>query len=101
MPRTVTVIAIFSLMLAGCIYLPRTTSHYNEDCEIEEHHMVLEEHQVMSLWGCSNDGCAVLLAAIGVVSAASAVVSGSVVVTGNVVYWLEEKGRCLGRNKGE
>ena len=66
---------------------------------MDEHHMTLEAYQVASLGGCSNEGCAVLLAAVGVVSAASAVVSGSVVVTGNVVYWLEKKGSCLGQKK--
>jgi len=33
----------------------------------------------------------------GAVSAASFVVSGSVVVVGEVVYWLEAKGRCMVR----
>jgi hypothetical protein len=35
------------------------------------------------------------LVAAGVVSAASAVVTGSVVVVGNVVNWLEKQGQCL------
>lgn len=61
--------------------------------------MTLEAYQVASIGGCSNDGCVALLAAAGVVSAASAVVSGSVVVTGNVVYWVEKKGRCVGRKE--
>ena len=36
-----------------------------------------------------------LLVLAGAVSAASLVVSGSVVVVGELVYWLEAKGRCL------
>lgn len=95
--RAATVIAISAAAVAGCVYLPHTSHHYNADCEIDEKHMTLEQYQVASLAGCANEGCVALLAAAGVVSAASAVVSGSVVVTGNVVYWLEKKGGCLGR----
>ncbi len=99
MRRTSIPLLVLALMLGGCLYLPRTTTYYNQDCEVEEHHMTLEEYQVASLGGCRNEGCVVLLAAVGVVSAASAVVSGSVVLTGNVVYWLEKKGNCFGHDK--
>ena len=61
--------------------------------------MSLEAHQVASIVGCKNEECVALLVAAGVVSAATAVVSGSVVVTGNVVYWLEEKGSCLTKKR--
>ena len=61
--------------------------------------MTLQSYQVATIAGCSNEGCVALLAAAGVVSATSAVVSGSVVLTGNVVYWLEKKGACLHQKK--
>lgn len=88
-----------AMLLAGCVYLPHTATAYDENCEIFERKMTLESYQVASIGGCRNEGCVALLAAAGVVSATTAVVSGSVVVVGNVVYWLEEKGQCMGREK--
>ena len=87
--------AISAVFISGCIYLPQTSTTYNAECAIDERHMTLEGRQVAEIAGCSNEGCAALLAAVGVVSAATAVVSGSVVVAGNAVYWLEKKGQCL------
>jgi hypothetical protein len=92
--RTNAVLAIVTILLAGCIFLPQTATHYNAECDIDERKMTLEAQQVASLVNCANDGCVAILVAAGVVSAATAVVSGSVVVVGNVVYWLEEKGQC-------
>ncbi len=86
---------ISAVFISGCIYLPQTSTTYNAECAIDERHMTLEGRQVAEIAGCSNEGCAALLAAVGVVSAATAVVSGSVVVAGNAVYWLEKKGQCL------
>ena len=87
--------ALITLALAGCVYIPRTTTVYDEDCRIEAKHMTMEPHQVGSLGHCQGQGCAQVLVAVGAVAAASAVVSGSIVVTGNVVYWFEKQGRCL------
>ena len=86
---------ISAVFIGGCIYLPQTSTTYNAECEIDERHMTLEGRQVAEIAGCSNEGCVGLLVTAGVVSAATAVVSGSVVVAGNVVYWLEKKGQCL------
>jgi hypothetical protein len=83
------------LLLAGCIYVPRTTVFYDQDCRIEAKHMSLEMAQVGALGRCSGNRCAELLVAVGAVAAASAVVSGSIVVTGNIAYWFEKQGRCL------
>lgn len=44
---------------------------------------------------CANADCAGVLLVGGVVSAASAVISGSIVLVGNTVYWLEKRGRCV------
>lgn len=88
-------LACLAVLLAGCVYLPRTTTVYDEDCRIEARHMQMEMAQIGGLGHCSGRGCAELLVAAGAVAAASAVVSGSIVVTGNVVYWFEKQGRCL------
>ncbi|CAG4884652.1 protein of unknown function [Georgfuchsia toluolica] len=97
--RAATLAGMAPVLLAGCVFLPRTISVYDSDCEIYERKMTLESYQVASISGCSNEGCVALLTAVGAISAATAVVSGSVVVVGNVVYWLEEKGQCMDRKK--
>lgn len=82
------------LLLAGCIVLPRTAEVYDPQCRTYVKQIVLETEVVGYIGGCHNDGCAVLLASMGIVSAASAVISGSVAIIGNVVYWAERQGRC-------
>jgi len=84
-----------ALALVGCIYVPRTTTVYDQDCQITARHMDLQVTQVEGFTRCQNQGCVALLAAAGAVSAASAVVSGSIVVAGNVVYWFEKRGQCV------
>ena len=81
---------ISSGIMGGCLFLPQSTTRY-------ENHMTLQAYQVAAFGGCRNEGCAELLVLAGAVSAASFVVSGSVVVVGEVVYWLEAKGRCMVR----
>jgi hypothetical protein len=81
-------------LLQGCIYVPHTTTWYDEQCKIEAKHMTLRPEQIGALGSCSGRDCVVALAAFGVIAAASAVVSGSIVVVGNVVYWLEKQGKC-------
>lgn len=84
-------------MIQGCIYLPHTSSVYDPACDVYERQMTLQVEQIGLIGNCSNQGCATLLVAAGVVSAATAVVSGSIVVVGNVVFWLEKKGQCPSR----
>jgi starvation-inducible outer membrane lipoprotein len=81
-------------LLAGCVLVPHTVEGYDPECRTVARTMVLQPVQIASIQGCSNQGCAVLLAAAGATAAASAVISGSIVVAGNVVYWLEKQGRC-------
>jgi len=81
-------------LLQACIYVPRTTSVYDEDCKIYARQMTLEVTQVGTFGRCVNEGCVALLVGAGAVAAASAVVSGSIVVAGNVVYWFEKQGQC-------
>jgi hypothetical protein len=88
-------LALTLMLLGGCVYLPETTARYNPDCGIYERKAIMQAHQVGSLMGCQDEGCAVLLVAAGAVTAASAVISGSVVVIGNIVYWLEKQGQCV------
>ena len=85
------------LGLAGCIFLPQTTIGYDPACGVTERHMTLQLYQVGAFVGCQNERCVELLAAAGVISAASFVVSGSIVVVGEAVYWLEAKSRCLNK----
>ncbi|HET7198547.1 MAG TPA: hypothetical protein VFI86_07775 [Burkholderiales bacterium] len=89
-----------SCVLGGCIYLPRTTTIYDERCHVEAKHMEMQMAQIGALGHCQGQGCAELLVAAGAVAAASAVVTGSIVVTGNVVYWFEKQGRCLAGTVG-
>ena len=70
----------------------RSSPRPNPECGTVQKRMQLEPVQYGSIAGCSNEGCAVLLAAAGLVTAASVVVSGSIVIVGETVYWLERQG---------
>ena len=83
------------MLLSGCVYLPETSVRYDPKCGVYERKMTMQPYQVGTLMGCRDEGCVAGLVAAGVVSAASAVVTGSVVVVGNVVNWLEKQGQCL------
>ena len=92
--RLLTFVCVATLLLSACVYLPRTTTVYDEECRLLQRRMVLELEQVGIYGGCLNDGCAAMLVAAGVVTAASAIISGSIVVAGNIVYWFERRGQC-------
>lgn len=85
---------LLGLACSACIVLPRTAQVYDPACRSYVKQMILETTELGHLGGCVNEGCAVMLASMGIVSAASAVVSGSVAVVGNIVYWMERKGQC-------
>ena len=87
-------LAALLLSLAACVVVPQTVYRPNPGCRTVERSMELQAVQLAWIQGCSNEGCAVLLAAAGVTAAASAVVSGSIAVVGNIVYWLERQGNC-------
>lgn len=93
-PRAALLAAPLLLLGAGCIVLPRTAEVYDPKCRTFVKQIVLETEVVGFIGRCHNDGCAALLASMGIVSAASAVISGSVAIVGNVVYWAERQGRC-------
>ena len=80
--------------LVGCIVVPQTQRVYDPDCKMHTHQVTLEAAVLGGFHRCAGDGCLALLAAAGVVTAASLVVSGSIALVGNVVYWIERQGRC-------
>ncbi len=82
------------LALSACVFVPRTTTVYDHDCQVHARQMELAPVQIAVLGGCHNNECSVLLVAAGATAAASAVISGSIVVVGNIVYWFEKQGRC-------
>jgi hypothetical protein len=92
--------ALLALLLGACVYVPRTTTIYDEKCRVEANHMEMQMAQIGAFGHCQGSGCAELLVAAGAVTAASAVVTGSIVITGNVVYWFQKQGRCLASSVG-
>jgi hypothetical protein len=55
----------------------------------------IEMHENIAPAGCNNGECAATaLAAVVVVTAGSAIISGSIVMTGNTIHWLEYQGTC-------
>jgi hypothetical protein len=83
------------LLLCACVVVPQTREVYDAKCRTMTKEVVLETAVLGQFASCHGGDCAVLLATLGVVTAATAVVSGSVAVVGNVVYWFERQGRCL------
>lgn len=81
-------------LLAGCIVVPQTREVYDADCRVLTRQVTLETAVLGGFQSCVGDGCIALLATMGVVTAASVVVSGSIAIVGNVVYWFERQSRC-------
>jgi hypothetical protein len=92
-----------AVLLAACVFVPRTTHVYDRDCQIEAKQMTLDLQQVGVFAGSCYGGreCAALLVAFGAVTMASVVVSGSIVIAGNIVYWFEKRGQCVPPEPGE
>ena len=86
--------AVALALLQGCVVVPRTIETYDPDCRMLTRQMTLDAALLGGFHHCAGDGCVALLAAAGVITAASAVVSGSIALVGNVVYWFERQGRC-------
>src|SRR5688500_15566479 len=82
------------LLLQACVMVPRTTEAYDAECKVSVKQMDLQPVQLASVQGCSNNGCAALLAVAGVSAAASTLISGGIVIVGNAAYWLDKQGRC-------
>jgi len=111
--RTPAVLSILflAISLSACIYVPVVDESKESPaaCETFTKHMSMQnlfETEARDTQGRSNNipiniggGCnsecaAAILAAVVVVSAGSAVISGSIVLTGNTVHWLEYQGTC-------
>lgn len=83
-----------STTLSGCIVVARSADVYDPKCRTYVKQVVLETEVIGAIGSCRNDSCAVLLASMGIISAASAVVAGSVAIVGNIAYWAERGGQC-------
>lgn len=81
-------------LLAGCVVVPRTAEVYDEACRAYVRQVVLETEVVGGIGHCRGEECAAMLAAVGIIAAASAVISGSVAIVGNIAYWAERRGQC-------
>ncbi|MBL8330609.1 MAG: hypothetical protein JNJ71_17360 [Rubrivivax sp.] len=90
--------AVAAWALAGCVVVPVTRDVYDPDCRLMRREVMLEAAMLGQFHSCSGQECSALLATLGVVSAATLVVSGSLAVVGNVVYWLEHEANCRRRN---
>lgn len=86
-------------LLAACVMVPVERQTYDPDCRLARREITLEPAVIGGFGHCYGNDCAAMLAAMGVVTAASVVVSGSIAVVGNVLYWLEHQGRCAGQNR--
>jgi hypothetical protein len=90
--------ALAAWALAGCVVVPVTRDVYDPDCRLMRREVTLEAAMLGQFHSCSGQECSALLATLGVVSAATLVVSGSLAVVGNVVYWLEHEANCRRRS---
>lgn len=97
--RSTAIVLAASVLTTSCVIVPVTVASYDADCQIMRHHMELKTTQIGAFESCGNGtsdySCRALLASLGVVTAASSVVSGSIVVVGDAVYWAEERGNCV------
>ena len=56
------------VLLAGCVYVPRTVVVYDPACRIEAKHMTMEVAQIGQLGHCQGGGCVAVLAGAGAVA---------------------------------
>lgn len=94
----VALLALAAGALAACVVVPVTRDVYDPDCRLMRREVTLEAAVLGQFHSCSGQECTALLATLGVVSAATLVVSGSLAVVGNAVYWLEHEANCRRRN---
>ena len=87
-------LALVVVWLAGCVIVPQTRESYDEGCRMMKREVVLETTSAERFKKCEGAECTAMMVATGVVTAASAVVSGSIAMVGNVLYWFERQGRC-------
>jgi len=96
--RTARLAAVGALWCtSGCVVVPVTRDVYDPNCRLMRREVTLEAAVLGQFHSCNGQDCAALLAALGIVSAATLVVSGSMAVVGNAVYWLEHEANCRRR----
>jgi hypothetical protein len=98
--RSAAISAASVWVLAACVVVPVTRDVYDADCRMMRREVTLEAAAVAQFYSCGGQECAAMLVAIGVVSAATLVVSGSIAVVGNAVFWLEHEANCRQRKDG-
>ena len=93
--------SLLALTLSACVYVPVIDEQdaASASCKTYTKSMALETiemHGNVVELSCSNnrDCAAGALAAVVVVTAGSAIISGSIVLTGNTIHWLEYQGTC-------
>ena len=74
--------AVLLLALPACVVVPQTREVYDTECRMLKKEVRLETAVIGRLQACQGDGCVAVLVATGVVTAASAVVSGSTTTRG-------------------
>lgn len=92
---------MLSLGLSSCVYVPVVDEPdaASSSCKTYTKSMSLNAIEmrgnIVQQPGCNNGECAATaLAAVVVVTAGSAIISGSIVLTGNTLHWLEYQGTC-------
>lgn len=89
--------AALSALASACVVVPVTRDVYDPDCRMHRREVTLEAAVIGQFHSCGGQECAALLVTVGVVSAATLVVSGSLAIVGNVVYWMEHESNCRRR----
>jgi|JI8StandDraft_2_1071088.scaffolds.fasta_scaffold47612_3 hypothetical protein len=94
-PRARTAWALAApLLLAGCVVVPQWHQVYDPRCGVAMRQITLEMAVLPGFHQCQGDGCVALMVTAGLVTVASAVVSGSVALVGNVLTWAERQAGC-------
>ncbi len=90
-------------VLAGCVYVPKKVTYYNEKCQAYDSKYVLARKHFAPYKGntgptCDNEGCLLGLAFLGAAAAVSgpvtALASGTAAATGNAAIWVKSGGQC-------
>ena len=87
-------LAVVPVLAASCIVIPQTEVVYDPACQVHTRQVTLQAAYLGGFQSCAGEGCAAMLATMGIVTAASVVVSGSIALVGNIVYFMELQGRC-------
>ena len=99
-------IFFLSIIIGGCLVIPKTENSIVNNCELVTNKWTLEIYNIGSnneCYGCDEFVRGILecggeveecVAIVATVSLGWTVIAGSVVVVGNTVHWLEKQGSC-------